>query len=147
MTESNAFLAAFRGSFINMLRWPQLEQLWQTVRGDPVKQWYVYAIGEPPPSEPLARSAVERFLTEIDVLLRREHDEDYCGIVYVDDRDDPHFIKIYDPHNLGSVCGSSGAPPPLPGWILSTLPPVDLQVAFPPPGSRRRWWRRLFDTS
>lgn len=145
MTETASFLAAFRGGFINMLRWHQLEALWQTLRSDPDKAWYAYAIGESPPERPLSASELDHFLTELDALLRREHDEDYCGIVYADDSDDPHFIKIYDPHNLGSVCGSSGAPPPLPGWVLSTLPPVDLKTAMPLPGNRRRWWQRLFD--
>ncbi len=144
MSESNPYLAAFRGSFVNMLRWPQLDELWQNLRRDDSKKWYAYAVGELPPTTTLSDAELAHFITEIDTLLRREHDEDYCGIVYVDDRDDPGFIKIYDPHNLGSVCGSSGAPPPLPGWTLSTLPPADLQAAFPPPGNRRRWWRRLF---
>lgn len=144
MNESNPFLKAYRGSFINMLRWPQLDALWQTLRSQPDKQWYVYAVGEPPPTQPLSAVELDHFLGEIDSLLHTEHDEDYCGIVYADDRDDPHFIKIYDPNNLGSVCGSSGAPPPMPGWILSELEPVDLKAALPLPGNRRRWWRRLF---
>ena len=33
-------------------------------------------------------------------------------------------------------------PPPLPGWVLSRLPPVDLQAAQPT-ASRRRWWHKL----
>lgn len=145
MSDTEAFLSAFRGGFINMLRWPQLDQLWQTLRADPDKAWYVYAVGEPPPRQPVSGEELDRFLAELDALLRREHDEDYCGIVYADDRDDPRFIKVYDPHNLGSVCGSSAAPP-LPGWVLSTLPPADLRTALPPPGNRRRWWRRMFGT-
>ena len=144
MNQPDPFLAAFRGGFINMLRWPQLDQLWQTLRSEPAKDWYVYAVGEAPPDRPASAQELDLFVSEIDALLRREHDEDYCGIVYADDRDDPHLIKIYDPKNLGSVCGSSGAPPPLPGWVLSTLRPVDLSHAMPLPGNRRRWWRRLF---
>lgn len=147
MTNAPDFLTAFRGSFINMLRWPQLDQLWQTLRSNPDQHWYVYAVGEPPPQRPASHQELDRFLTEIDALLRQEHDEDYCGIVYADDREAPQFIKIYDPNNLGSVCGSSGAPPPLPGWVLSTLAPVDLETAMPLPGNRRRWWRRLFGTA
>lgn len=147
-TPASPFLNAFRGGFINILRWEQLDALWATLRNGPGNQpgngWYLYAVGETPPDMPVSPAALDTFLIEIDLLLRQEHDEDYCGIVYVDDRDDPAFVKIYDPNNLGSVCGSSGAPPPLPGWILSRLPPEDLPAAFPPPGNRRRWWRRLF---
>lgn len=144
MSEPTDFLTAFRGGFTNMLRWPQLEALWDVIRTQADKGWYIYQVGEPPPAQPADRRTLERFLSEIDALLRREHDEDYCGIVYADDREDPQFVKIYDPNNLGSVCGSSGAPPPLPGWILSTCRPVDLPTAMPAPGNRRRWWQRLF---
>ncbi len=148
MTDTQDFLQAYRGSFINMLRWPQLDGLWDTLRaqidGKSDTDWYIYAVGEPPPETPATAEQLETFIVEIDALLRTEHDEDYCGIVYADDRERPSFIKIYDPNNLGAVCGSSGAPPPFPGWILSKLKPADLPVAMPPPGNRRRWWQRLF---
>jgi len=52
------------------------------------------------------------------------------------------MVKIYDPHNLGVTCGYSDNPP-LPGWVLSRLAPVDLEAARQPAG-RRRWWQRLF---
>ncbi|MDJ0873574.1 MAG: hypothetical protein QNJ87_17615, partial [Gammaproteobacteria bacterium] len=64
------------------------------------------------------------------------------GIVYADDLEKPSFVKIYDPNNLGMVCGYSEQPP-LPGWVMSKLRPADLQTAMPPPGNRRRWWARL----
>ena len=140
---SEPFLEAWQGSFTGILRWPQLEALWARIRARAHEGWYVYAVGEPPPTTPADPDELERFLTEIDRLLRSEHAEDYCGIVYADDPDHPKLVKIYDPGNLGAVCGSS-ARPPLPGWVLSTLPPVDLEAAMPPPAARRRWWRRLF---
>jgi hypothetical protein len=80
---------------------------------------------------------------QLDALLRAEHQEDYCGIVYADDPQTPTLVKIYDPHHLGVSCGSS-ANPPLPGWVMSLLPPVDLPAARAPANNRRRWWRRLF---
>ena len=55
----------------------------------------------------------------------------------------PSMVKIYDPHNLGVSCGFSENPP-LPGWVLSRLPPEDLASRQVLPGSRRRWWQRLF---
>lgn len=137
------FLDAFRGNFKNMLRWEQLEALWNTVREQATGQWYVYAVGEAVPAAPVDNGRLDTFLTEVHALLRREHDEDYCGIVYVDDPARPRFIKIYDPNNLGSVCGSGSQPPPLPGWILCTMPPEDLQAACRPAGNRRRWWQRI----
>jgi len=138
-----AYLAVFRGSFSSALRWPQLDALWGSVRDKP-HGWYVYPVGEPPPAQPLSTDALSRFIDEIDQLLRAEHDEDYCGIVYADDLADPSMIKVYDPNNLGVSCGYSDNPP-LPGWVLSRLPPIDLEAARQPAG-RRRWWQRLFGT-
>jgi len=141
--NSNEFLSAFNSSFAGILRWPQLDELWHVLRNDASGQWYVYAVGEPPPSAPANAEQVERFITEIDQLLRRDHQEDYCGVVYVDDPAQPRFVKIYDPHNLGVSCGYS-TNPPLPGWVMSKLAPVDLQLQGPLSGQRKRWWQRLF---
>ncbi len=139
------YLVAFRGSFTSALRWPQLDALWERVRAAP-SGWYLYHVGEPPPPQPVAVAQLEAFVTEIDALLRAEHAEDYCGIVYADDPQRPAMIKIYDPHNLGVVCGSSKHPP-LPGWVMSRLPPVDLPAAQRPTRNRQRWWQRLFERS
>jgi hypothetical protein len=143
--QSPTYLEAFRGSFTSMLRWPQLDTLWQTLR-QLDKDWYIYAIGEVPPETPASKQQLDTFITEIDKLLREEHDEDYCGIVYADKPADPTFIKIYDPNNLGVSCGFSNNPP-LPGWVLSLIKPVDLEAALPPPGNRQRWWQKLFRTA
>ena len=142
-TEQTAYLQAFRGSFISALRWPQLDDLWERLRADAAGGWYVYAVGEPPPAQTVSAEHFNRFITEIDLLLRTEHDEKYCGIVYADDMLAPGFVKIYDPHNLGVSCGYSDNPP-LPGWVLSKLPPVDLPAAQHVPKNRKRWWRALF---
>ena len=136
------FLTAFKGSFYNMLRWHELDALWEKVKIDSTP-WYVYAIGEVPPEQALSKEQLMTFIEEIDRLLHEEHEEDYCGIVYADNRETPSFIKIYDPNNLGVVCGFSENPP-LPGWVMSKIAPEDLNAAFPPTGSRKRWWKRLF---
>lgn len=139
-SDADAFLSAFRGGFSGVLRWPQLDDLWAAVRDRANQGWYIYSVGNTPPQGPAPAGELERFVREIDHLLRTEHAEDYCGIVYADSLSEPGFIKIYDPGNLGMVCGSSDHPP-LPGWILSTIPPVDLQVVDA--ANRKRWWRRL----
>lgn len=143
MTNPDPYLQAFKGAFAGVLRWPQLDALWATLRSRRDDKWYIYAVGETPPTTPVDAARLDSFITEIDALLRREHDEDYCGVVYTDSFDAPRFIKIFDPNNLGVSCGFSDAPP-LPGWILSLIPPSDLADALPPPGNRRRWWQRLF---
>ncbi|MGW8227913.1 MAG: hypothetical protein ACWGOW_03380 [Gammaproteobacteria bacterium] len=145
MTELHPFMQTYRGAFSGILRWPQLDELWETLRQQTDKQWYIYAVGETPPSQVSDAAQLDTFIQAIDPLLRSEHKEDYCGIVYVDNRQSPSFIKIYDPHNLGVVCGFSDNPP-LPGWILSLQEPIDLQTALPPAGNRRRWWQKLFST-
>jgi len=134
---------AFRGSFTSALRWHHLDGLWAVLREQAGDDWYIYAVGEPPPHEPASKEALLTFIAEIDQLLRAEHDHDYCGIVYADDLSRPEFIKIYDPNNLGVSCGYSDNPP-LPGWVLSKLPPCDMQADTLLPGNRKRWWRRLF---
>lgn len=145
MTELHPFIKTYRGAFSGILRWSQLDELWETLRQQTDKQWYIYAVGETPPSQISSAARLDTFLTAIDQLLRSEHEEDYCGIVYVDNRQSPTYIKIYDPNNLGVVCGFSDNPP-LPGWILSLQHPIDLQVALPPPRNRRRWWQKLLGT-
>jgi hypothetical protein len=136
------FLSRFRGPFRGILTWAQLDTLWDTVRGMADAGWYIYAVGQPPPEKPATADELAVFLREIDDLLRREHDEEYCGIVYADDPAAPTFIKIFDPNNLGVVCGFSDNPP-LPGWILSLQRPQPLAPRQPVPAGRTRWWRRV----
>lgn len=142
-SPANDFMTAFRGSFTSTLRWHHLDALWERLRERADAGWYLYAVGEPPPETPTAAAGVLGFISQIDQLLRAEHKEDYCGIVYADDLQQPTFVKIYDPHNLGVSCGYSDNPP-LPGWVLSLVPPVDLPSTRVLPRNRRRWWRRLF---
>ncbi|HHO59475.1 MAG TPA: hypothetical protein ENJ64_04475, partial [Thiotrichales bacterium] len=125
MSVKEAYLAAFRGKFTSVMRWPQLDDFWQTLRAQADDGWYVYAVGEPPPQATVPKEKLLQFIDEIDQLLHREHDEDYCGIVYIDNHDAPAFIKIFDPNNLGVSCGFSEKPP-LPGWILSRIQPIEL---------------------
>lgn len=138
------YLEAYRGSFTSMLRWQHLDEFWDVLRAHADDSWYIYHVGDAPPESPVPKDRLERFIDEIDVLLRREHDEDYCGIVYADSKTDPSYIKIFDPHNLGVSCGYSEKPP-LPGWILSRIQPIELEEALYPTGSRRKWWQRIFD--
>jgi len=137
------FRSAFRGYFSGVLQWADLDALWVTLR-ESREDWYVYAIGEAVPQDTVSREELLRFIDEIDALLRKEHEEDYCGIVYVDNRQEPGFIKIFDPNNLGVVCGFSNNPP-LPGWILSTIKPEPLEDLRPLPGNRRRWWQKIWN--
>jgi hypothetical protein len=138
-TDSD-FSRAYSGRLYSLLSWDQLTAFWQ--RLDPAAGWYLYAVGEPVPAAPADAAAVKRFIEAVDKLLRDDHRESYCGIVYADDLERPNIVKIYDPNNLGSSCGSSKNPPP-PGWVMSRMTPTDLNPRRPPPENRRRWWREL----
>jgi hypothetical protein len=142
MVDQEDYMQAFRGSFTSALRWHHLDALWDVLKADAAGGWYVYAIGETPPVAPVEAEKLQTFILEIDKLLRQEHAEKYCGIVYADDLQQPGFIKIYDPNNLGVSCGYSDNPP-LPGWVLSKIPPVDLPATVVPK-NRKRWWQSLF---
>ena len=139
---TDPFRQAFKGRFESILRWEQQEAFWELLHQDAADDWYIYAVGEPPPLQPASTELLRTFLSEIERLLRKEHDEDYCGVVYTDSMEMPQFVKIFDPNNLGVSCGFSDNPP-LPGWILSKLPPADLNAPVSLPGNRQRWWQRL----
>ena len=143
-TSTDPFLQAFRGSFTSALRWHHLDALWSRVRETADDGWYIYAVGEAHPETVSTAGQVETFVTEIDKLLRAEHQEDYCGIVYADNLQQPSFIKIFDPNNLGVSCGYSDDPP-LPGWVMSKIRPADLPSSRVKSKNRRRWWQRLFE--
>lgn len=143
MTNQEAYLAAFRGSFTSTMRWHDLDAFWEVLRAQADDNWYIYAVGHELPESPTDKQGLLNFINKIDELLRSEHEEDYCGIVYVDNKENPQFVKIFDPNNLGVVCGFSEKPP-LPGWILSRIPPVELETALYPPKNRQRWWQQLF---
>lgn len=143
LSIKEAYVSAFRGNFTSTMRWPDLDDFWEVLRAQADDNWYIYAVGEPAPERTSAKAHLLSFIDEIDLLLRKEHDEDYCGIVYVDDKEAPEFVKIFDPNNLGVSCGFSDNPP-LPGWILSRIQPVELEQALNPAKNRQRWWQQLF---
>ena len=132
-----AFHARLKGSFTGMLQWQQLDALWGRVKSG---TWYFYQLGEELPATALSGDELARRIDALDALLRRDHDYNYCGIVYADDAEQPTLIKVYDPNNMGSSCSGNAAPSP-PGWILSTTPPALIETHAPTPNNRRRWWQ------
>ncbi len=140
---TNSYLSAFRGRFIGIMQWQKLAEFWRVLKARSSDGWYIYAIGEDVPTETVGSTEVINFVREIDALIRKEHQEDYCGIVYTDSETNPSFIKIFDPSNLGVVCGFSDNPP-LPGWVISKIPPVSLDENTFLPANRRRWWKTFW---
>ena len=138
--QTSEFDRIFNGMLFSLMSWEQLAEFWPRINRD--AGWYLYAIGEDLPATPSSALQVETFIREVDALLRRDHEENYCGIVYADNLEQPSLIKIYDPHNLGVSCGSS-TNPPLPGWIMSTLQPTEMAARGIIPANRKRWWQSL----
>ena len=133
----------FRGAFINMLRWEQFDALWGRLHHDQ-NDWYAYELEAGVPEQTLEKTQWKIFLDEFSVKIREQHGEDYCGIVYVDNPEHPTYIKIYDPKNLGVVCGISDLPPPLPGWILSQEAPSKINRDIFTVKKRKPWWKFLW---
>ena len=140
----DTYIKAFKGSFTSTMRWPDLDDFWQGLKACADDDWYIYAVGEEPPQQTVSKQQLITFIDRIDALLHKEHEEDYCGIVYVDNKAAPEFVKIFDPNNLGVSCGFSEKPP-LPGWILSKIQPIELETALYPPKNRQRWWQQVFN--
>lgn len=136
------FYIAYRGAFISLLKWPDLKAFWQVLSEQADNGWYIYSTVEVPPEQPASADELKHFIHEMDAHLRVQHDEDYCGIVYVDSKTEPTYIKIYDPKNLGVVCGI-GREPIFPGWILSRLAPHSLARLPPLDTEMKPWWRRI----
>jgi len=144
MSIKEAYVSAFRGNFTSTMRWHDLDNFWNVLKGHADDNWFIYAVGETAPDNTSDKTHFLNFIDNIDELLHKEHDEDYCGIVYVDNKETPEFVKIFDPNNLGVSCGFSDNPP-LPGWILSRIQPVELEAALNPPKNRQRWWQQIFN--
>lgn len=139
----SAFLQAFDSEFHSIMRWSQWESFVARLKASSDGGWYTYQVGDPAPAAPASSEQFLRLLDEIDALLRNEHKESYLGIVYADDHERPAMVKIFDPHHLGTSCGS-GKTRILPGWVLSRLPPQDLGLNANLPGARKRWWQQIF---
>jgi hypothetical protein len=145
MADTEAFDRYYNGLLYSVMRWDQLTAFWKKVDAD--AGWYLYAVGQQLPEAPSTAEKVQQFTQELDELLRREHHEDYCAIVYADDLEDPNFIKIYDPNHLGSSCGSSSMKSSvLPGWLMSRTPPRELEISGVVTGQRKRWWQSFLSS-
>lgn len=133
----------FEGTLWGVMQWDQWDEL-RTRLGGGADEWYVYALGHDLPDSTVSGEKLIAILNEMDALLRKDHKEKYLGIVYADDLVSPTLIKVYDPNNLGSSCGSSGRKI-YPGWVLSRMPPEPMVSESPVPQSRLRWWQELKD--
>ncbi|MDH5445429.1 MAG: hypothetical protein OEY52_07715 [Gammaproteobacteria bacterium] len=140
--QTDPFYIAYRGAFTSLLKWPDLDAFWQILSEQADKGWYIYKTDEAVPEQVVSADELKKFIKQVDQYLHQAHDEDYCGIVYTDSKTEPTYIKIYDPNNLGVVCGI-GREPIYPGWIISQLAPKSLQHLPPLRTEIKPWWRKF----
>ncbi len=137
------FSELFKGKFYGVLRWHQLEHIWEVVKSDKAEGWYIYQINQSAPDAVVQNDELTLKIEQIDRYLREQHDEDYCGIVYADNLDKPEFIKVFDPESLGTSC-SIAKTPPLPKWIISKIKPQILTLPHENINKPKRWFGNLF---
>lgn len=133
------YLAKFKSQFTGLLRWSELDAFLPQLEKQTESQWYIYDLAQPPPQYPVSETEFHQFLKHINHWLRETHREDFCGVVYVDDKIAPGYIKIFHPKNMGHGTCSISKTCPLPGWVLSTIKPADLY----PEQSPSSWWNNL----
>jgi hypothetical protein len=145
MTSTNIpYINKFNARFTGIQTWEQLDELWETLKEKANAGWHIHQPSQPkdhPFDNKLKAISLLEKIKEIDQQLRQEHQEKYCGIVYVDNKQEPTYIKIFEPNNLGKVCGSSENPV-LPGWIISLMEPMDIDGYFYPP-KKDSWLSKL----
>ncbi len=134
------FINQYTGRMSGVLRWEQLDTLWQQL--DAGDGWYLYEIGRALPVKTLTASQLQQSISDIDQFLREQHDSNYCGVVYVDDFKSPELLKLYHPRKMGASCGSSGSTV-LPKWTLSRHPPVDLLEWSLKKDEKPSWWKHM----
>lgn len=130
------YLDKFQSRFVGVIEWDDYNALFDTLTANPANNWYLYDTTAGLPSETIDAKNLVTQLKSIKSIIKTEHQERYCGIVYVDDLKNPNFVKIFHPNNLGKSCGSSEHPP-IPQWLLSKIPPQDVVEKFAPPSQKQ----------
>ncbi len=128
------YINEFQGRFIGIMQWSDCNALLQKLIEHP-NDWYLYDTLNPVPENQVDADELIKKLKAIKVILTNEHQERYCGIVYTNDLENPSFVKIFHPKNIGKSCGSSEYPP-IPKWLMSKTKPEDLLAKFGPPNKK-----------
>jgi len=124
------YFQQFKGRFLGVMQLDDCDTLLQILIQNP-DNWYVYDTLETMPSSTISADNFITKINNIKAIIDEDHDERYCGIVYVDDLKNPSFVKIFHPKNLGKTCGSSENPP-MPQWLISKEKPMDVVLEFGP---------------
>lgn len=136
---------AYQAKSTGVLKWDDFDRLWAIV-GDHSDGWFINDFSESPEKTAATKPELLGFLRETEMFIKARSDKDYCGCVYTDDLNAPTFIRIFDPKNMGSACGGSGARI-FPKWTLSRIRPDTIPVAVNQSGNRRLLGKILSRTS
>jgi len=134
------YLDTYTGRMSGVLRWPQLDMLWQNLNA--ADGWYWYEVGAELPATTLSPEDLQQAVQQMDRFLHLEHEAEYCGVVYTDNLQEPGLLKIYHPKKMGASCGSSGSTV-LPKWTLSRQAPVDLVAWKLDKEHKPAWWKHM----
>lgn len=143
VTQLKDYLTQFQGRFIGIMQRQDCNVLLEKLIANPTNDWYFYDTLTTVPQATMSADEFVKSLTLIHGILKTEHQERYCGIVYVDDLESPSFIKIFNPKNLGKSCGSSEYPP-IPQWLLSKIKPADVVKKFGSPSEKQGFLNKFF---
>ena len=134
------FIDTYTGRMSGVLRWSQLDSLWQSLKAK--DGWYLYEVGGDLPKTSINGDKLRQAIEIMGAFLREQHDADYCGVVYTDDLDTPSLLKVYHPKKMGASCGNSGSTV-LPKWTLSRQPPVNLVEWALEQDNKPAWWNHM----
>lgn len=136
------YWSSFRGPFNGLLKWHDMDVLWEFLKTSP-EGWYVFDMLEAPPTHTTPGAELLIFLSESRQFLCKRHRADYCGLIYVDNNDTPEFIKIFDPKNMGTACGCSDKII-LPRWTLTRIRPDAIVTTTSEPARKAGWFWQGF---
>jgi hypothetical protein len=118
----SAYWRAYRGRFDSLLKWADTDAFLAALPGL-AGAWFLYDTEAPVPDHVTTRDEIAAALGDFAALLDEIRGRTACGAIYVDDRANPSFVKLFDPFAMGTSCGGPGHAPALPRWILSRMQP------------------------
>lgn len=141
MKQQSQFMQFWNGPFKGVLSWKELDKTWDYVQQQGL--WYVYPTDQAAPNKPASKQELNDFIKMIDQTINPKKQQGFSGVAFVDDRESPQLIKVFNPKLLGCGSGQCDAKP-LPHWIISSMRPDDLK-AQTQQTKKQAFWKRLFN--
>lgn len=116
-----AFWRAYQGRASGLLKWEDVDALWPLLAVQS-EGWFVYDLETEPPLAPTPGISFAAFLPKAEALVNTRRDRSHSGAIYIDNREAPAFIKIFDPTHMGTACGGDHDMI-FPRYILSKIKP------------------------